>query len=63
MHHFLFKCLTWKYKRWFMGQALGRVAKVEDCVLNTQEGAKALFTYVGKTARLKKNYGEVPQLI
>ena len=46
-----------------MGGALGRAAKAEDCVLNTQEGAKVLFAYVGKTARLKKNYGEVPQLI
>ena len=46
-----------------MGQALGRAAKAEDCVLNTQEGEKALFAFVRKTTRLKKNYSEVPQLI
>ena len=45
-----------------MAQALGTSASSAGCVLNTRKGVKELFTFVGRTARLKSIYGEVLQL-
>ena len=46
-----------------MGKKLGRLAKSTECVLNTPEGVKELMAFVGRTARLKGTYGDVPHVL
>ena len=33
VHHYLFKCMTWRHKRWHMGKELGSSASAADCML------------------------------
>ena len=46
-----------------MGRKLGRLMKSMECVLNTLEGVKELMAFVGRTARLKGTYGDVPHVL
>src|SRR6266481_8815110 len=48
VHHFLFECMTWHHKRWYMGKELGSSAKAADCVLNTKKGVTELLRLLGK---------------
>ena len=46
-----------------MGKKLGRLAKSTECMLNTSEGVKELMAFVGRTARLKRTYSDVPHAL
>ena len=61
VHHYLFECAAWRHERWHMGWSLGRKAKSADCTLNTQKGVKEVIRFVGRTARFKSVFGEIPQ--
>ena len=61
IHHYLFDCAAWRHERWHMGQSLGRKAKLADCALNTQKGVQEVVRFVGRTARFKSTFGEIPQ--
>ena len=61
VHHYLFEYAAWRHECWHMGQSLGRKAKSVDCALNTQKGVKEVVRFVGRTARFKRVFGEIPQ--
>ena len=46
-----------------MGKKLGRLVKSMECVLNTPEGVKELMAFIGRMARLKGTYGDVPHVL
>ena len=61
VHHYLFDYAAWRHERWHMGQSLGRKAKSMDCALNTRKGIKEVVRFMGRTARFKSVFGEIPQ--
>jgi hypothetical protein len=59
VHHLLFDCPAYRNERHLLNQALGRKASSLKFLLNHAKGIQAVLKYIGRTGRLKKNFGDV----
>lgn len=63
IHHYLFDCPEYDHERHELGRRLGRDAKSLKFLLNAPKGIPEILRYVGKTGRLRKQFGEVTPVI
>ena len=59
VHHFLFDCPAYRNERHTLNQALGRKASSLKFLLSDKTGVQEVLKYIGRTGRLRRNFGDV----
>jgi ribonuclease HI len=59
VHHLLFECPSHRNARHHLTKALGRKASSLKFLLNNKKGISEVLKFIGRTGRLRRNFGDV----